>query len=221
MLQTREDKFAFAGFGFVMFERVWSLMGMENALIAMAYNPKKLEELFESIGNFYLALLDIVLEYDIDGVYFGDDWGQQRGLIMGPLHWRRYIKPQMAKLYSHVKSKGKFVIQHSCGDCHEIFPDLIEIGLDCYQTFQPEIYDLRKMKSLYGKDLSFWGGISVQQVLPRLTPPEVKEEIVRVTRTLSEGGGYILAPSHALTYDIPPQNMLAMLEVMLEQDKYI
>ena len=90
--------------------------------------------------------MDIALEYDFDGIYFGDDWGQQHGLIMGLEHWRHYIKPQMARLYKKVKDKRLFAFQHSCGDCHELFPDLIESGLDCYQTFQPEVYDVREMK---------------------------------------------------------------------------
>jgi len=221
MIASADDRFRIAGFGFMMFERAWSLMGMENALMAMSASPEKLEQLFELICDYFSHLLDVVLEYDIDGVYFGDDWGQQRGLIMGPSHWRRYIKPPMARLYEKVKSKNKFVIQHSCGDCHEIFPDLIDIGLDCYQTFQPEIYDLKKMKQLYGDKLSFWGGISVQQVLPRLNPDQVRTEIIDVARTLSSNGGYILAPSHALTYDIPPENILTMIDVMQNQEKYI
>ena len=194
---------------------------MENALISMAACPAEMERLFDEICEYYLKLVDIALEYDIDGIYFGDDWGQQRGLIMGPSHWRRFIKPQMAKLYERAASKGGFVIQHSCGDCREIFPDLIEIGLDCYQTFQPEIYDLAEMKRLYGKDLAFWGGISVQQVLPQFTPDGVRDEVIRVANTLKQGGGFILAPSHALTHDIPPQNILAMIDVMQNQNKYI
>ena len=221
MLDTREDRFAIAGFGFVMFERAWSLMGMENALMSMAAYPAEMSALLDGICDYFLELVDIALEYDIDGVYFGDDWGQQRGLIMGPAHWRRYIKPRMAKLYERVKSKGKYVIQHSCGDCHEIFPDLIEIGLDCYQTFQPEIYDIAEMKRLYGNDLAFWGGISVQQALPNMTPEKVRREVARVAEILRPGGGFILAPSHALTYDIPPENILAMLEVMRNQEKYL
>jgi len=220
MLSSKEDKFSIAGFGFVMFERAWSLMGMENALMAMAACPERLEALLDEICEFFLKIVDVALEYEIDGVYFGDDWGQQRGLIMGTAHWRRFIKPRMARLYERVKNKGKFVIQHSCGDCHEIFPDLIEIGLDCYQTFQPEIYDLAEVKRQYGGNLSFWGGISVQQVLPHMTPAGVKEEIARVASLLKTGGGFILAPSHALTQDIPPENMLAMFEVMQNQERF-
>ena len=82
-------------------------------------------------------------------------------------------------------------MQHSCGDVETIFEDLIEIGLDCYQTFQPEIYDIAKVKEKYGARLNFWGGISTQQCLAHATPEEVKAETVRVMKIMSKNGGYI------------------------------
>ena len=221
LIETRQDKFTFMGFGFCMFERIWSLMGMENTLMAMITNPDELEDLFDKICDYFLRLVDIALEYDVDGIYFGDDWGQQRGLIMGPENWRKFIKPRMARLYARVKSKGKFVIQHSCGDNHEIFGDLVDIGLDCYQTFQPEIYDITDIKQKYGKHLSIWGGVSTQQALPRLKPKELQEEIVRVIKALRKDGGLIIAPTHALPFDVPVENILAMLEVFQNQEKFL
>ena len=220
LVANKGDRFTMAGFGFCMFERSWSLMGMENVLVNMIACPDELEELYDRICDYFLHLVDIALEYDIDGVYFGDDWGQQKGLIMGPNHWRHFIKPRMARLYSRVKEKGKYVIQHSCGDCREILPDLIEIGLDCYQTFQPEIYDISKTKELYGKDLTFWGGISTQR-LPYLTPQQTREEAVRTVKAFSYDGGLIIAPTHALPFDVPPENILALLEVFRDQHKYL
>ncbi len=217
LIATKEDKFCMAGFGFSMFERVWSFMGMENALMSMLLAPKELERLFEDICNYNLHLIDIALEYDIDGVYFGDDWGQQRGLIMGKNHWQKFIKPQMQKMYAKVKSKGKYVMQHSCGDCREILPDLIDIGLDCYQTFQPEIYNIEEIKRQYGSSLTFWGGISTQQLLSCATPKEVQKETERTIKIMSKNGGYIAAPTHAVAFDVPPQNIMAMMEVFRNQ----
>lgn len=221
LIRTKGDRFTFAGFGFCMFERLWSIMGMENALVSMLTTPDELEEFLDRNCEYFCHLIDIALEYDIDAVYFGDDWGQQNGLIMGPEHWRRFIKPRMAKMYARVKAKGKYVIQHSCGDCNEILPDLIEIGLDCYQTFQPEIYDIEKVKSQYGDKLSFWGGVSTQACLPYATTDEVKKEAKRVADVMRKGGGYIIAPTHAVAFDVPSENIMSLVEVFKNQGKYL
>ncbi|MBQ4050529.1 MAG: uroporphyrinogen decarboxylase, partial [Oscillospiraceae bacterium] len=211
------DRFSMASIGFSMYERAWSLMGMENTLANMILCPDELEALLDRICEYNLRIVDIALEYDFDAIHFGDDWGQQHGLIMGAAHWRRFIKPRMARMYKRVKEAGKFVSQHSCGDCHEIFPDLIEIGLDCYQTFQPEIYDIVRMKELYGDKLTFWGGVSTQRCLPYATTEGVKAECHRIMETLRHGGGLIIAPTHALAFDVPAENILAMADVFQNQ----
>jgi uroporphyrinogen decarboxylase len=220
LIADARDRFTVIGFGFSMFERSWTLMGMENVLMNMISYPEAMEELYDRLADFWIPLLDIALEYDVDGIQFGDDWGQQKGLIMGPNHWRRFIKPRMARLYERVKAKGKYVIQHSCGDCHELFPDLIEIGLDCYQTFQPEIYDIVEMKRLYGNHLTFWGGVSTQRCLPRMGPRQIQEEIIRVVTILRPRGGLIIAPTHAVPSDVPAENILAMAEVFQNQGRF-
>lgn len=217
MMENKGDRFCMAGFGFCMFERLWSLMGMENALVSMVLCPDALEAFLDRICDYFCKLVDIALEYDFDGIYFGDDWGQQKGLIMGASHWRRFIKPRMARLYARVHAAGKYVVQHSCGDCAQILPDLIEIGLDCYQTFQPEIYDIETIKRQYGDRLTFWGGISTQHCLPYASPEGVRQEALRVARILRAGGGYIWAPTHAIAFDVPPQNILALSDLFHEQ----
>ena len=221
VLAVEDDCFTFMGFGFSMFERSWTLLGMENVLIAMVEEPEALERLYDRICEHLLSLVDIALEYPVDGIHFGDDWGQQRGLIMGPTHWRRFIAPRMERLYGRVRDAGRVVSQHSCGDIRTILDDLVAIGLDVYQTVQPEIYDLDELKRRYRGKLAFWGGVSTQQCLPRMRPAEVQREVVRVMRALGEGGGLIVAPTHAIPGDVPVDNMLAMLEVLQNQSRFL
>jgi uroporphyrinogen decarboxylase len=217
LMRSHDDTFKFGAIGFSMFERAWTLRGMENLLMDMVLNPEFVDKLLDAIVDFNLRIMDIAMEYDIDGFHFGDDWGQQKGLIMGPDYWRKFIKPQMARMYERVKSKGKIVSQHSCGDIYDIFPDLIEIGLDVYQTFQPEIYDLPKVKREYGKHLTFNGGISTQRLLTYATPAEVKRVVRETIKLMGKGGGYIAAPTHDLPGDIPPENVAALIEVIQNQ----
>ncbi|MFI3207554.1 MAG: uroporphyrinogen decarboxylase family protein [Eubacteriales bacterium] len=212
LIRTKGDRFTFAGIGFSMFERLWSYCGMENAMVWMITDEEFIDELLDKILEHNLKVIDIYNEYDLDGFYFGDDWGQQKGLIMGPVYWRRFIKPRMAKMYERAKKNGKFILQHSCGDCSEILEDLVEIGLNCYQTFQPEVYDIVSIKETIGNRLAFWGGISTQQSLPYIKPEEVAVEADRVKNVLAKNGGYIWAPTHAIEFDVPAENLVALLE---------
>jgi len=211
ILDTRGDRFSFAGIGFSLFERLWSYLGMEDALVYMITEPEFVHDLLDCITDFNLRVLDILCEYPFDAIYFGDDWGQQKGMIMGAPLWREFLRPRLKRMYDRVKESGKFILQHSCGDIEEVFPDLMEIGLDCYQTVQPEIYDLASIKEKYGDRLSFWGGISTQREMRLCTPDELTDVIRETIRVMSRGGGYIAAPTHAIPQDVPPENVASMM----------
>lgn len=209
------NNFRVACIGFLLFERGWTLRGMENLLCDMIAEPDFVHKLFDRITDRVMQILDIALEYDFDCFHFGDDWGQQKGLIMGPVAWRTFIKPRIARLYARIHAAGKYVSQHSCGDLREVMDDLAEIGLDIYQTFQPEIYGFDYAEKLQGK-ITVWGGVSTQRDLPSRTP----DEICAITRELLQAfpcGGLIASPTHAIPGDVPPENVEAMLSVFKTQ----
>lgn len=215
LVRDAGDRFRIAGIGFSLFERAWTLRGMENLLCDMIIDPDFVHALLQKITERNLKILDIALEYDVDGIYFGDDWGQQKGLIMGPHHWRAFIKPYLAKLYGRVHAAGRYVIQHSCGDVREVMEDLHEVGLNMYQTFQPEIYGYDYAKAIYGK-IAIWGGISTQRDLPVKSPDEIRQ-ITRELLAAFPHGGLVAAPTHDVPFDVPPENIDAMLSVLRNQ----
>lgn len=215
MLERAGDRFRLVDFGFSLFERAWILRGMENLLCDMIAEPEFVHDLLDRITDRNMQVLEIALQYDIDCFHFGDDWGQQRGLIMGPNCWRTYIKPRLKRMYDRIHAAGKYVSQHSCGDIREIMEDLHEIGLNMYQTFQPEIYGYDYAEKLYGK-ITVWGGMSTQRDLPNRTPDEIRQ----ITRRLMEAfpnGGLVAAPTHSVPGDVPPENIMAMLDVLNNQ----
>jgi uroporphyrinogen decarboxylase len=216
-ISANRDRFIVINFGFALFERAWSLAGMEDLLAAMLDDPGFVSALLDRIVAFDLAVVEDLCCYDIDAIWFGDDWGSQLGLMMGPALWRRFIKPRIARLYQATRQRGKRVFTHSCGKVEEIFPDLIEIGLDVFNPFQPEVMDVYAMKQAYGDRLSFCGGISTQRLLPFGTVQEVRAEVADLCRRIGEGGGYIAAPAHSLPADSRPENILAMLDVLQGQ----
>jgi len=207
------DNFRLASIGFSLFERAWTLCSMEDLLCYMITDPDFVHEFFQKITDYNLKKVEISLEYDLDGNYFGDDWGQQKGLIMGPSHWREFCKPYFKQMYDKAKNAGRYVVQHSCGDISEIYDDIIEIGLNVHQTFQPEIFPLEKFKPILDKRLAIWGGISTQADLPNKTPDEIREITRKTIDIMWKNGGYIAAPTHCVPGDVLVENLIAMVEV--------
>ena len=210
------DRFRVYQIGFSLWERAWTMRGFENLMMDFYDHPDFVRELLRRIGEYNIAQINKALEFDIDGVYFGDDWGQQRGLQMGPQLWREFIYPILKRMYGVVKEANRVVMIHSCGDVDELFDDLIEIGLGCFNPFQPEVMDIHALMDRYHGRLAFHGGLSTQRTLPYGTPEEVRRETARLIEH-GRGGGYILSPAHDVEGDVPLQNMLAFIETAQSQ----
>jgi len=200
-----------------LFEVAWALRGMENLLQDMLLHPRFVDKLMRTITEHYLTFIKQAVRYDVNAFIFGDDWGAEQGLIMGPKLWRRFIKPYMKLMFDEVHAANKFVVLHSDGDITEIMPDLIEIGLDVYNPFQPDVMNVYEIKKRYGDQFCFYGGISIQNLLPFGTPQQIKSEVQHMIHKIGKGGGYILAPSHAVLADTPVENMVAFIEAVQNQ----
>lgn len=205
------DRYRLFCLGFSLFERAWTLRGLEPLYMDFIENPGFVHELFEAITDYNIAQVEKALGHDIDAVYFGDDWGQQHGLLMGYDLWKEFIHPHIKRMYGVVRDAGKTVFIHSCGDVDELFDDLIDIGLRVFNPFQPEVMDVGALMRQYRGRLAFWGGVSTQRTMPYGTPEDVRAEVRRMC-DLGRGGGYILSPSHALEGDVPLENLLALID---------
>jgi uroporphyrinogen decarboxylase len=120
-------------------------------------------------------------------------------------------------MYGEVRRAGKFVMIHSCGDVDELFDDLVDAGLNCFNPFQPEVMDVDSLMARYRGKMSFHGGLSTQRVLPYGTPDDVRKA-TRHLLDLGREGGYIFAPAHAVPKDAPLENMLAFIDEVQNQD---
>jgi uroporphyrinogen decarboxylase len=189
---------------------------MENLMMDFYDNPEFVEALLDAIADWNIVQIRKALTHDIDAIYFGDDWGQQHGLLMGPAIWRKFLQPRIRRMYQAVRETGRFVMIHSCGDVDELFDDLVEMGLNCFNPFQPEVMNVDELLPKYRGRLAFHGGLSVQRTLPYGTVEDVRQATAHLLE-LGKEGGYILAPSHDVPRDVPLENMLAFIDVAQAQ----
>ena len=218
-IREQNDHFLVCFFGFGLFERSWTLRGFEDAMMDMVANPEFYDELIGRIADHQCAIMERVLELPIDGIMFSDDWGYQQGLLMGAERWRKIFKPRLTRLYARTHEAGKYTLTHCCGSIVEILPDVIEIGLDVYESVQPEAKDNNpyELKRKFGDRLTFWGGLGSQSTIPFGTPDEIRAEVAKLCLEMGKGGGYILSPAKGLQPGTPTENAAAVVEAFLEQ----
>jgi uroporphyrinogen decarboxylase len=218
-IEPIKDHFLVTGFSFGIFERTWALRGFDNALIDAAAEPDFYDELVEKITDHQLEIVDYLLQLPVDGILYSDDWGYQHGVLLGAKRWRKYLKPRIALLYARAHAAGKYVLNHCCGSIEEIIPDLIEIGLDVYESVQPEAKSNNpyELKRKYGKNITFWGGLGSQSTIPFGKPADIRSEISKLCHEMGRGGGYILSPAKTFQPETPTENAAAVVESFLLQ----
>jgi len=208
------------------YENAWYMRGFADFYMDMVANPDFVDMLLEKMCESHIKFLDKVLSATgkyIHIVMQGDDLTGQDGPLMSPTFYRTFIKPRQRRIFEFIKKKTKAkIFYHCCGSVYQFIPDLIEIGVDILNPVQVSAknMDTKRLKKEFGDQISFWGAIDTQHVLPFGTIQDVKEEVRRRIIDLAPGGGYILSAVHNIQSDVPPENVLAMYEAAKEYGEY-
>ena len=193
------------------------LRGFEQVFIDMVENPELASALFRKISEFYMEYGQRILEAakgQIDILCTGDDFGTQNAPLISLPMWREFLKPGFEDFIKMGKEHGSYVMHHTCGSISALIPDMIECDLDILQSLQPEAanMDPRHLKSLYGDRLCFQGGISIQKILPKGAPEDVRRHVQAVMEAMAPGGGYIACTSHNIQADTSIRNLDALFK---------
>jgi len=200
-----------------VFCRVLDLFGAQEAMVRHWLDPGTVEAVIERISDFLVSRARMMLEAAADSAeafWFGDDFASERGMIISPDMWRRFYRPTYRRIFDLVKAHGLKVWFHSCGSPVEVLPDLVDMGMDVWETCQMHLAgnDPATLKRDYGRHLSFFGGISTQRTLPFGTEEEIRAEVRQRIDVLAQRGGYICGPDHSVRPEVPLGSLLALLD---------
>ncbi len=194
------------------------LRGYENWLMDLVDNLSGAESLADAVLDVYIPLVCNMVRacaQHIDVVFYADDVAFQNGPIMRPETFRRLFKPRLKRVFDAIRAETRAkILFHSCGSVVSLIPDLLDTGIDCLNPVQVSAagMDTAALKREYGHVLSFWGAIDTHRVLPFGSPEDVRREVQRRIGDLADGGGYVVASVHNIQAEVPPENIVAMVE---------
>lgn len=217
----RNDLIALGNMQTTIWESAWYLRSMEELFCDMMEESEMAEFILDKMLETAKIRAESFLKAGVDALYFGDDIGMQKTIMMSEELYCRWIKPRLKELISFVKNINSDVIvfYHSCGYIEPFIPHLIEAGIDVLNPIQSECMDFENICRKYGDKVAFHGTIGTQTVMPHGTPQEVKEAVWRNLDAAGEKGGLLVAPTHMLEPEVPVENILAYVEACREYKK--
>lgn len=205
-----DDRFVFGGGWARPFERIQFLRGTENVYMDLALESEVTLRLLHKVAAFSIDCFELWATTDVDALCIMDDWGAQRSLLISPDMWRRIFRPIYRELAAVAQSAGKKLFMHSDGYILDIYPDLIEIGVDAINS-QLFCMDIEEVGRRFAGRISFWGEIDRQEILPRGTRTDVEAAVHRVRDALSVNGGGVIA-QFSWEEHVPVENAYAVFE---------
>ena len=205
-----------------IFQTAWTLRSEVQLFTDFFEKPDFAQALLERITGIRIKQAVRLAEAGVDTLQLNDDIGCQRGMILSPRMWRRWLKPHLAALIAAVHRVNPKIHfrYHSDGNYQAVIPDMIEIGVSSLVTVQPEAMDVDEIKRRFGQQLTLDGTIGLQSELTHGTPDEVRLKVKRQCEGLMAGGGWIASPGNGVTPDIPFENLAAMFEALDEYGVY-
>ena len=210
-----------------LFEWTQFLFGLENQYCYLAGEKQKMCAVLDELTEIHLEFLSRILPKvrgSVQVLVVGDDLGMQRGSQISRPMYREIFFPRHRRIYEYAKREsGAHIMLHSCGGIYPLIPDLIEAGVEILNPVQTSAknMDPARLKREFGNDVCFWGGgCDTQHTLIHGTPQEVRDDVHRRLDIFMPAGGFVWNQVHNVLADVPPENVVAMLEAAHEFGVY-
>ncbi|MBN1642131.1 MAG: methyltransferase [Anaerolineae bacterium] len=220
-LRQSTDRAIIGLFGGNLLETGQFLFSMPGFYMLLAGEPARAHRFLDKLVEMHMANLQAFLSAVgpyIDIILFGDDLGMQTGPQISVRMYREFFHPRYSLMWHEAKKLADVkVMLHSCGGIYPLLPHLIEAGLDIIQPVQTTARDMEpaRLKRTFGRDICLWGGgCNTQEVLTWGTPEEVAQDVRERVAVLAPGGGFVFQQIHNVMADVPPENIVAMLEAV-------
>jgi len=196
----------------------WFILMMTEPGYLVEYYGKQAESIIENLKLYHEAVGE-----RLTAIYFGQDFGTQRGEMISPQTFRDIMAPPYKTIFQWVHENTTWkVFFHCCGSIYNIISDLINIGVDILNPVQTEAanMDPAVLKQEFGQQLCFWGGGVEAQRLSLMSVKEVKTQVRERIQIFAPGGGFVFAATHNIQAGTPAENIVAAYDTAYECGVY-
>ena len=199
---------------YCLFERHWSIRGMENALTDFYFYPEEVHRLYQKLTDFYIRIMERFREEcGADGIFTSDDIGTQTGPFFSLEIFRTFFKPYYKQIIDKAHELGMHFWLHTCGNIELFMEDFIEIGLDVIHPIQKYTMDEKQIVRKYGGRICFLAGFDVQNIIPYGTPEDVRAEVRFLIVTFSRPDGrFMITMGNGSTNDWKKESLQALYD---------
>ncbi len=210
------DLAIFAGMRTGMMNTIFS-MGLVGFSYALYKNVKLIETMLDRYIDWNIRVAEGLTAAGVDFLTCYDDIAFNSGPFFSPDVFRDIFLPRMKRFAETLTIPW---VYHSDGDLNILFDDLLSMGMNGFNPFQPDVMDIVKYKKEYGDRLCLWGNIDLNYTLSQGTTEEVEVEVRERIEALAPGGGFILATSNSITDFCKVENIFAMVQAKEKYGRY-
>jgi hypothetical protein len=191
-------------------------------LQAMIDEPKLVERYMEATTEGVMPLLRAQLEMGVDGILGAMDWCHKEGPISSPKTFRRFMVPHLKRIVDECHRYDVPFIKHLDGNTTELLDMLVyEVGIDGLHSIEPAAgMDIGWVKKKYGDKITLLGNIDCARLLTFGTREEVIEQVKRIIKAASPGGGHVFSSSNSIHSGVSPDTFWTMIKAVRKFGKY-
>lgn len=191
-----------------LFMRLYYLRGYNNFMMDVAKEERRLDELIKVVVNYWEQVFKPFIENEVDLIKVADDLGTQEASMLGPKHFRRWLKPAYQKLFIPARKKGIHVAMHHDGYIMDIMDDIIESGVSIVNP-QDLVNGIDNIAKEVKGRVCINIDVDRQKIIPYGSPTDIRELIKEEVFKLGSPAGGL-----EITCGIYPPTPLKNIEAL-------
>jgi uroporphyrinogen decarboxylase len=180
-------------------------------VVMMFEHPEEMHELARQKCKASIELAKRQRDEGVDFIVINSDYGFNSGPFISPKHFSEFVTPYLAEIVQAMHELGLPAILHSDGNLNGILDQLVNTGLDGYQSIDPQGgMDIKAVREAY-PDLILMGNVQCS-LLQDADECAIRENVRYSFKHGSVGGRYIFSTSNCIYKGMPLENYRIMLD---------